>query len=175
MLTTVLYGVGNMISHSADRRFRERSSGQPTGGNHVTDSLTRSLTGLFCGIALLVAGGVAQAQDPEPVVEPEPVIEADRGEPAVEPVIEPESPRSSSESSSRATPVVDPPSRVARLAAPNIAAQYVSAACCKNSHSNPRRNPLELQTQQVVTLSSAREQLAAWGLTTKLSGPATDQ
>jgi len=113
MLTTVLTGVGNMISGNADRRFTDRSSGQATGSNFVANSLTKWLSGLVCGFALLVAGGLAHAQQPEPV-EPEPVIESDAGAPVVEPVIEPESARSSSESS-RATPVVDPPGRVARL------------------------------------------------------------
>lgn len=79
----------------------------------MTNSLTQWLTGLAGGLVLLVAlgGNAAHAQDPEPVVEPEAVVEADGGEPTVEPVVEPEAASESSKSAA----VVDPPSRVARL------------------------------------------------------------
>ena len=104
-----------MISRDADRRLTDRSSGQLPGSRYVTNSLTQWLTALVCGVGLLTAFGATVAGAQEPVVEPEPVVESDAGEPTVEPVIEPESASQSSESDSRATPVVDPPSRVARL------------------------------------------------------------
>jgi hypothetical protein len=119
MLTTVLTGVGIMISSNADRRIRDRSSGRLRGGN-VTNTLTPWFAGLAFGIGMFatVAGNVAWAQ--EPVVEPEPVV-ASAGDDAAavepEPVIESDRVASDrdEESSNPATPVVDPPNRVARL------------------------------------------------------------
>jgi hypothetical protein len=113
-----------MISGNADRRITDRSSGRLIGGK-VTNSLTLKLTGLALGLVFglgvfAVSSNVARAQ--EPVVDPEPVIEAAgdgatvEPEPIVEPIIESEeSEETSDESASRATPVADPPSRVARL------------------------------------------------------------
>lgn len=107
MLTTVLTGVSTMIPASG-RRTHDRSSTRLTscpGETPVTNSLTPWIAGLAA--TLTFWGAATHAQ--EPIVEPEPVVEAsDAASPAVEPepVVE---------SSSRATPVVDPPSRVARL------------------------------------------------------------
>jgi hypothetical protein len=102
-----------MISGNANRRLKDRSSGQLIGGNNVTNSLTKWLTGLASSVALLAAfgGNVARAQ--EPVVEPEPVVESDDGAPVVEPVVEPEAAKESS--ATRSAAVTDPPSRAARL------------------------------------------------------------
>lgn len=107
MLTTVLTGVGTMIPAS-DRRTNDRSNGRQTSRSGET-AVTNSLTPWIAGLAAILTfvGTTARAQ--EPVVEPEPVVEAaDAAEPAVEPepVVE---------SSTRAAPVVDPPSRVARI------------------------------------------------------------
>lgn len=116
MLTTVLNGVGTMISRIADRRLTDRSSGQLIGSN-VTNSLTSWLTGLACSVALLAAcSASAQEAAPETTIEPEPVIESsDAGEPVVEPVVEAQNDDPATTESSQGGAVVDPPSRVARL------------------------------------------------------------
>ncbi|HEY0942719.1 MAG TPA: DUF6600 domain-containing protein [Steroidobacter sp.] len=120
MLTTVLTGVGIMIPgtvcQTADRQLTDRSSGQLSGSlllgsDDVTNSLTQRFVVLVPALILAAVFGVgvaAAARAQEPVVEPEPVIEAS-GDTAA--IIEAEQ----AEESASATPVVDPPSRVARL------------------------------------------------------------
>lgn len=119
MLATVLTGVGIMISgtacQTANRQCTDRSSGQRPvpGGNDVTNSLTRRFVGLVPALLFAFVFGVsAPAHAQEPVVEPEPVMEAAGNDAAAEPVIETEQ---AEEGTASATPVVDPPGRVARL------------------------------------------------------------
>lgn len=102
MLTTVLTGVGTMVTTS-DRQSGDRARSRFTGRN-VTNYPTLWMPGLVATLTLLGASLPARAQ--------EPVVEA-TGQPEVvpEPAVAPEP---AAESSS-AQPVVDPPSRVARI------------------------------------------------------------